>query len=54
MNPLMPPRSVMLKLLALVAWAVGTAQHGSRIDNLASDPEIREWLAEARKRELLP
>ncbi len=54
MNPLMPPRSVMLKLLALVAWVAGTAQDGSKLRALVSDPEIEEWLTEARRRELLP
>lgn len=53
MNPLMPPRSVMLKLLALAAWIEAAAQDGSRAGAMVADPELREWLAEARKRELL-
>ena len=54
MNPLMPPRSVMLKLLALVAWADATAQDGSKLRALINEQEIAAWLYEARKRELLP
>lgn len=53
MNPLMPPRSLMLKLMLLVAWADRTALEGSGMRSQLLDPELREWLAEARRRELL-